>query len=213
MQILILAIPSLLIEGKDVEIFDKYFDDAKKMDRKGQIAQVDRLDQKVLELETTSNKNLAEKAKQVGDRIRTELLGKKAKYDIVRRDPKTTPKDFIDRLRSARDQLRRFRDWLRSRFPVIAGLVAFTAGVFSIVFAVVKLTKGAAVETAKGANNAGRAIARFLAKLGPLMASIGSFIISLMSFLAQGLMFIANNLWILCVAIVGYLWNKYRRGR
>ena len=115
--------------------------------------------------------------------------------------------------RNILENLQRLREWLRSRFPAIAALVAFTAVVSSIVFAVVKLTKGAAVATAKTTHSVGKTIARILArilaKFGPVMPSVGSFIISLLSFLAQGIMWVGNNLWVLLIALVMYLWEKY----
>ena len=73
----------------------------------------------------------------------------------------------------------------------------------------VKLTKGAAVATAKATHSVGKTIARILAKFGPMMASVGNFIISLLSFLAQGIMWVANNLWVLLIALVVYVWEKY----
>ena len=183
------------LSPEQIETFDKYFTDAEEMDRQGQIGKVQELDQKVLELETTDNKNVAEKYKQVSDKIRTELLGKSPKYDIInQRIEKTMKNDMIERLRKAKFQLERFREWLRSRFPLIAALVAFTAGVFSIVFARIKLSKGTVERTAKATHSLGKTIGKILAKFGPMMASVGSFIISLLSFLAQGIMWVANNL-------------------
>ena len=136
--------------------------------------------------------------------------------DIIRLRPLRLPQKYmtIDHFTTAKRsnilvQLERLREWLRSRFPVIAGLVAFTAGVFSIIFAVVKLSKGAAAQTAKTMHSIGKTIGRILSKFGPMIASIGSFIISLLSFLAQLIMWVANNLWILLIAVVGYLWKKY----
>ena len=202
------------LSAKQIETFDKYFTDAVGMDRQGQIEKVEELDQKVLELETTDDKNLAEKAKQFSDKIRMELLAKFPKYDITSQKIETTAKnDILDRMRRARDQLKRFREWVRSRFPVIAALVAFTAGVFSIVFAVVKLTKGTVEQTAKATHSIGKTIGKILARFGHMMTSVGSFIISLLSFLAQGIMWVANNLWVLFVALVMYAWNKWKSQR
>ena len=199
----------------EIDRFDAYFSEAGLMykNRQGQINKVGELDEIVKNLDTKGDERLAQKARQVADKICTELLAEDPRYE----EPEAIGDRFRDRViqgfKKVKNQLDRVKEWLRSRFPLIAGLVAFTAGVFSIIFAVVKLTKNSVATAAKGAHKAGKTTARILAKLGPIAAAIGSFILSLMSFLALGIMWIANNLWILLVAVIGYLYNEYGRRR
>ena len=148
---------------------------------------------------TEEEQALLEKYKNISDNIRVNLL----------RDP---PKYMKLRIRNnILMNLERFREWLRSRLPLIGAIIGVAAGVFSVVYGIVAWTKGAAVATAKAAHSTGKTIAQLLAKLGPIAASIGSFVISLMSYLARGMLFLANNLWILLLALLGFLYNEYRR--
>ena len=149
---------------------------------------------------TPEEEALLEKYKVIADRILVNFLRKSRASNR-----------FIKSQEGILGKVKRLMEWLRPRFPQIAALVAFTAGVFSIIFAVIKLTKGVAVSTAKTAHGIGKTIAKILAKLGPIAAAVGSLILSAMSYAAQGLMFLVNNLWILLVALVGWLYNEYRR--
>ena len=176
-----------------------------KTKRKDISDKVDELDRRMEKYEEDGEKDLAEKYKQMSDKIRTRLLNEKPKYYKTGKAVKWYSNENIA------VKLKEIRKWLKKRFPIIVGVVSFAAGVFSIVFTVIKLTSGAVKKAAETTHSIGKTIARILAKFGPLMVSVGSFIISLMSFLAQGMMWVANNLWILFVALIGYLWNKYGR--
>ena len=138
-----------------------------------------------------------------------EVLADRILVNFLRKGRATLK--YINKQEGILGKLKRVMEWVRPRFPQIAALVAFTAGVFSIIFAVVKLTKGVAVATAKTAHGAGKTIAKILAKLGPIAAAVGSLILSTMSYLAQGMMFLVNNLWIFLVAILGWLYNEYKK--
>lgn len=122
-----------------------------------------------------------------------------------------TPEAISSRTkRNILSHLRRLREWLSSRFPAIAGIVAFTAGVCSLVFTIIKLTKGAAVSAAKTTSGVGKTIAKILAKLGLIAANVGSMILTLFSLLAQEIMWVSNNLWVILVAIGMFLWKKFK---
>ena len=168
------------------------------------------LQKKINELETRSektenDKKMLKKYKQVFDKIRIEVQGLDQEYSSYARYRNKLQDNNLLRF------FKKLKDILRSNLPVVGAIVAIIAGGISIVIAVLKLTGKGITAAAKATHETGKGIARFLAKFGPIMASIGSFIISLMSYLARGLMFIASNLWILLIALVGFLYNEYRR--
>ena len=175
--------------------------------RKDISEKVDALNERIEKYENDGEKDLAEKYKQVSDKVRTRLLGENAKYDKTKEATRRSTKENIA------VKLKEILKWLKKIFPIIVRVVSFAAGVLSIIFTVIKLTSGAVKKAAEMTHSIGKTIARILAKFGPLMVSVGSFIISLLSFLAQGMMWVANNLWILLVALVDYLWNKYGQRR
>ena len=186
---------------KEIEKFYSYFNEAKTLTTEGQSEKTKQLDDLAAKLQTKGREDLARKARQVADKIRTELRAEDPKYD----EPEpiinlTFLQDIKEVFKRVGGRLKSIMEGLRSRLPLIGAIIAIVAGVFSIIFAVVKLAKRGTVAAAKGVHGIGKGIAKFLAKFGPIMASIGSFIISLMSFLAQGIMWVANNLWILLVA-------------
>ena len=134
---------------EEIDKADKYYSDAEEifknpdiiMKRQELLEKLEQVEQKIQQ--TEGDPKLTEKYKQVSDKIRTKLLWEAPKYNITIEEITMKQKSNI------LENLQRLREWLRRRFPAIAALVAFTAGVFSIVFAVVKLTKGAAVARAK----------------------------------------------------------------
>ena len=167
---------------------------------------LEEVEQKIQELQekeapTEEEQSLLEKYKNISDNIRVNLLKEPSKYTKF----KTRNNILVN--------LERLREWLRSRLPLIGAIIGVAAGVFSVVYGIVAWTKGAAVATAKATHSFGKTIAKILAKLGPIAASIGSFVISLLSYLSQGVLWLANNLWILLLALVGYLYNEYSRRR
>ena len=81
------------------------------------------------------------------------------------------------------------------------------------IFTVLKFTRAAAKAATKTTSGIGKSIANFLKKFGPSIAGIGSLIFSLLNLLAQGVMWIANNLWILLLALIGFLYNEYKKQR
>ena len=163
---------------------------------------LEEVEQKIQELEgkdlTEEEQALLDKYKNISDNIRVNLLRGKPKYMKLRIGNNILM------------NLERLREWLRSRLPLIGAIIGVAAGIFSVVYGIVAWTKGAAVATAKAAHSTGKTIAKILAKLGPIMASIGSFVISLLSYLSQGVLWLANNLWILLLALVGFLYNEYK---
>ena len=165
---------------------------------------LEEVEQKIQELQekgdlTEEEQALLDKFKNISDNIRVNLLRGPPKYVKLR-----TKNNILV-------NLERLREWLRSRLPLIGAIIGVAAGVFTVVYGIVAWTKGAAVATAKAGYSVGKTIAKILAKLGPIAAAIGSFVISLMSYLSQGILWLANNLWILLLALLGFLYNEYRR--
>ena len=159
---------------EDIETINNFFTEANETYTKEafrartmKIAQTQKkLDEKMEEYQNDEKEAQVEKCKQVSDKIRVELQWKEPKYKPIEAQKGQT---LLDRMRSAKFQLERFREWLKGRFPAIAALVAFTAGVFSIVFAVLRLTRGTAVPTAKTTHSIGKTVGRILGKFGPMM--------------------------------------------
>ena len=189
------------------------FDNAGELEKERVITpKMTELKNKITELEgkkekTDNDKKMLKKYKQVFDKIRIEVQGLDQEYSsYARYRDKLNDSDIIRLLKNIKEKL-------RTNLPVVGAIVAIVAGGVSIVIAVLKLTGKGITAAAKATHETGKGIARFLAKLGPIMASIGSFVISLMSYLARGLMFIASNLWILLLALLGFLYNEYSKRR
>ena len=86
----------------------------------------------------------------MSDKIRTRLLNLDPTYYKTKNAVRRSTKENIA------IKLKEFRKWLKKRFPIIVGVVSFAAGLFSIIFTVIKLTSGGVKKLAEATHSVGK---------------------------------------------------------